>query len=332
MIIKPARFFLKSLNSGCLFFKAGLPALLMPALVAALPLAHAETINQDGVKLAITAQEKSIAVSISAITVEGAAVFGVENPARIVIDLPQLRSKRSRSFPAAAGSVNGVRFGSHPDKLRIVLDLSSSQLPLIRQQAEKTELKIELLESVEAAPTPSLRPIETATPSPSAMPSPTAPPALTDTPFLAPTPSPLAVSSPAPVEKTAPTITPTPLIQPPTDLTSALPGGPIAVARFEFGYLPEDQSPVLKIGLSQRAEYKLSRSDQKTFQLIIPNSHLAGKYLTLPHFPPGDFTGLNSVQARPLRNDVEISIGVDLGTRLASFVKENEIWVRTLNK
>ena len=53
------------------------------------------------------------------------SVFELENPARLVIDLPDMRASSSLRLPVPKGRVRSVRTGARPDgELRVVLDLS----------------------------------------------------------------------------------------------------------------------------------------------------------------------------------------------------------------
>ena len=89
--------------------------------------------------------------------------------------------------------------------------------------------------------------------------------------------------------------------------------------------------PLVKLKLSFRSEYKLTRRDQKTFDLEIPNCGVSSEVLALPFFPPHDFVGFTFVQATPTAGGLRIAIGVDRGVRVASVVNENEIWIKALN-
>lgn len=48
-------------------------------------------------------------------------------PDRIVLDLPGARNPSNKEFAANMGLVNKIRVGAHPDKIRIVLDLSGNE-------------------------------------------------------------------------------------------------------------------------------------------------------------------------------------------------------------
>lgn len=58
-----------------------------------------------------------------------ANVFAIENPTRLVIDVPQHRSKSPYSVPLNHPVVSGLRLGVHPDKTRLVVDIKDSRQP-----------------------------------------------------------------------------------------------------------------------------------------------------------------------------------------------------------
>ncbi|MEY4763013.1 MAG: hypothetical protein RLZZ200_2869 [Pseudomonadota bacterium] len=63
-------------------------------------------------------------------------VFTLENPARVVIDLPHAQLASGVKLPAAQGIVKRLRLGSQPgETLRLVLDLESSQAHRSRFEA-----------------------------------------------------------------------------------------------------------------------------------------------------------------------------------------------------
>ena len=55
--------------------------------------------------------------------------FVLENPKRLVVDLKGLAYKGKRNFSLPDGSVDRIRAGIHPDKVRVVVDFSASSSP-----------------------------------------------------------------------------------------------------------------------------------------------------------------------------------------------------------
>lgn len=113
----------------------------------------------------------------------------------------------------------------------------------------------------------------------------------------------------------------------PTSLQSPLAGG-LKVSGIGFERDKTSQIPMIKISLSQRTPYTLSRTGQRAYRLAIPGATFAEEHLTLPQFPPQDFKGVTLVNPEKGNGQVEFFIGVDRDTKLASFSNENEIWIK----
>jgi type IV pilus assembly protein PilQ len=63
-------------------------------------------------------------------TVESAVTFTLEDPARLVVDLPALKNEVEQlMIELDAPNARSVRIGSHPDKVRIVVDAGSADEP-----------------------------------------------------------------------------------------------------------------------------------------------------------------------------------------------------------
>ncbi|HTQ36879.1 MAG TPA: N-acetylmuramoyl-L-alanine amidase [Steroidobacteraceae bacterium] len=81
-------------------------------------------------------------------------VFSLDNPHRVVIDLPAAQLARGLKLPAAAGPVRSLRSGARPDgTLRLVMELDRDLAP--RVTASGTQLTVELGSApAAAAPVP----------------------------------------------------------------------------------------------------------------------------------------------------------------------------------
>jgi len=90
-----------------------------------------------------------------------------------------------------------------------------------------------------------------------------------------------------------------------------------------------DQPPLIKLSLVERTSYRLVRSRARIYTLFIPDCQIDEEYLELPYFPPQDFPGIRFVTAKQQEDDVEVTIGVDEGVRISSFVQDNDIFLRT---
>lgn len=107
--------------------------------------------------------------------------------------------------------------------------------------------------------------------------------------------------------------------------------GTPAVNKIAFERDPSSQVMMIKISLSQRTPYTLSRTGQRAYRLALPQTIFADENLTLPHFPPQDFKGITLVNPERGNGQVEFFIGVERDIKLASFAHENEIWIKVDN-
>ncbi len=103
------------------------------------------------------------------------------------------------------------------------------------------------------------------------------------------------------------------------------------MSAFRFEYVEPHHQPVLKIALNKDAPaVQINRASARSYTIVIPGSTVATAGLRLPHYPPADFIGFESVEARSLDGAEEVTIHVESGTRLSIFVRRNEIWVQRL--
>jgi hypothetical protein len=100
------------------------------------------------------------------------------------------------------------------------------------------------------------------------------------------------------------------------------------VNKISFERDQSSQVMMIKISLSQRTPYTLSRTGQRAYRLALPETIFADENLTLPHFPPQDFKGITLVNPERGNGQVEFFIGVERDIKLASFAHENEIWIK----
>ena len=198
---------------------------------------------------------------------------------------------------------------------------------------------------------------QTSIPTPQATPQAT--PTSTPTPKKSPTQHPIVfiITTAVPIVQTviptiqltvpsAPTVAATKKLLPPPDSGSGIgsvsidnvpsqnqnnPNSKLLIRGYQFDYLQPGKTPVLKIKLSRdRTQAQISKVDAKTYRIIVPNSGLDSATLALPQFPPADFIGFSMVAAQEVEGQVEITVTVELGTTLGTFVRGNEIWVKRL--
>lgn len=134
-------------------------SLVSPLLVATSPLCDAcyaqESATTESADLDLTLKHKAIRASLHRDTSvtpprylfsmkvprdAALSVFNLTDPTRLVIDLLQMSIPRNETFVVDKDPFLGaIRFGAHPDRMRIVLDLKSP-LPPIYSWAQKGDL------------------------------------------------------------------------------------------------------------------------------------------------------------------------------------------------
>ena len=70
--------------------------------------------------------------------------------------------------------------------------------------------------------------------------------------------------------------------------------------------------------MNYRPQYRLSRSNDRSYKLRIADCAIASESLSLPFFPPQEFAGFTVVQAAAIGRDLEITIGTDRGVRISA--------------
>ena len=162
--------------------------------------------------------------------------FPLTDPARIVVDFKGVKIKTSENLvPPKNGVLKMIRLGAHADKLRVVLDLSTTDAPQYDWRAGARQATLRITESTQAsaapqatkeqaevAKTPEVTAPEsiaqkqppTSQTTPQISPQQAAPPALTPAPTSAGTPIPTSKPTVVPTKaptKAPPTLTPTSL-------------------------------------------------------------------------------------------------------------------------
>lgn len=317
--------------------------------------------------ISITGSEKGkeYLVSISGIEADKATVFEVENPTRLVVDLPVTKRKIVREPLKENPYVLKIRIGMHPDKTRVVLDLKDpkpkhSSVPkkkVLTIRFEADSLHSESLDrekepspekkktfkstEVPTRATPTNTPKNTAsptaisekvptrvTPKPTVTKSlaiPTATPVPTSKSTLAATPT----KSPIAVEEE-----PTPKMDftPTSDSTISISKTPYVKPEGQevtgIHFKKDEQGPYTEISLVDRSEYSLTKVKNRKFKLTVPRCSVGPKGLLLPHFPPNDITGFTLVQIVPGTSGVDIFISVDDGMKVTAVNVGNSIILR----
>lgn len=142
-----------------------------------------------------------------------ADAFMLADPTRLVIDFVGLKLKSNEVLTAPKNTIiKQIRLGAHPDKLRIVMDLSSATPPQFEWKASSRQATLKIIEATTAAPiqAPTIAPTTPPTPPPTTAPTTVPTVAPTVAPTSAPTEAPKGVATVAsPTPSTTPTGTPT---------------------------------------------------------------------------------------------------------------------------
>jgi hypothetical protein len=237
---------------------------------------------------------------------------------------------------------------------RVVPTIKPSAMPAqvqpVLPDAQPTEAQPTGAQAAETSvPTPTLAPIEVAptvtgveakvadtnmpvdatvappTPEPSPSSSPTA------LPILKPTLKPLVPEvKPTVKEPIAKPVAPGPTQT--TSVASPMRGAiTYLLTGYRFEYLEPGRVPILKISLNKpRANAQISKVGPKAYKIVIPSCGIGGKGLDLPQFPPADFLGFVMIAAKAVDDKTEITVSVEQGVALGTFVRQNEIWVKRL--
>jgi hypothetical protein len=117
----------------------------------------------------------------------------------------------------------------------------------------------------------------------------------------------------------------------PTPTATPVPLTDFHLIRYSFDFLEPGRIPVLKIVLDKtRPQAQISKIDSKTYTIDILNCSLSRPGLGLPQYPPAEFRGFLLVSSSSANSRLTITINVDAGTTLGTFVRNNEIWVKRL--
>lgn len=154
--------------------------------------------------------KSTILLKISVPTDSKINAFLLPDPARLVVDFEGASVKKSENFTAPEnGVIKQIRLGSHPGKLRVVVDLLTATPPEYEWKAGKRQAIISFVEGPAAATQPPPQATQTAPTLPPT--EPTLAPAQPTATTIPPTSQPTMVPTTAPttVPITPPTVAPT---------------------------------------------------------------------------------------------------------------------------
>jgi hypothetical protein len=283
-------------------------------------------------------------------------VFSLPQPSRLVLDIVGLTTRANVTDTLSSALVKRVRVGSHPNRVRVVFDLQESvnlksQLKSLRAKAStgsevifgslKEELQNKALskkpiketltkksevttQQPEATNTKIAVPTSTSIPATKVPPTQVVPTKVPAT-KIPNTPVSTPVTSPTTVATIVPTTTKQGLALAPKNSNSKL-----ALNKVAFEYIDEDEKvPGVRVDLSTRSDYQLSRRSRDLYVLKVPNAKIENSRLALPYFPPQDFSSFVSLRAQQKDTAVEVFIYVEDGVHLVSFPEGDSIWLRS---
>jgi len=276
----------------------------------------------------------SVLVQIKTPGIGEASIFPLQEPARIVIDLPANTAIATKNLtPRYNPWLAAVRIGSPPGKLRIVLELKSSAPTNFNIAKGSEALAIYILEapaepektSPPAGPGETTASTATATLEPSPSPSPTPlPPTASPTPAASTaTPEPAVIAFTA-----APTVRPLETVSPSITAITAETTYKQALTAIDF----DNVHPAFRLVLKTRPQFKLTKKDEHSYTLTISECSIIADHLKLPYFPPQNLVGFTHILARENPGGIEVTIGVERGIRISAVAKDSAIVVRSLTR
>ena len=309
----------------------------------------------------------TIVVKIGSTVGLSAAVFTVDGPPRLVIDLPfngnrsKVLRKPVRLQSAPNSEVEAMRIAAHDDKIRIVVDLKGQIAPPYSVESRSHDLIIRLGGSIPPQPpskvvgSPTVAVVTTVKAVPPTPPDPTAPPtpALTPVVVASPTSTPIATSIPVPsipapsstqshppaTPRHSPAITQPPEVVEDTFL-SATPRSALVISEkieaiegpslvgILFSSKTINGEPAVRLTLNHRPRFRLSRRDQQSYRLRVEGCKLASSRVGLPFFPPQDFVGFTMIKAAEVGTGVDVIIGTDRGSRITATPDDSDILLK----
>jgi hypothetical protein len=261
--------------------------------------------------------------------------FLLPSPPRMVVDFVGTKIKKNSVFQAPQNDVlQQIRLGAHNQKTRIVLDLKTQNAPEYEWKAGKRQAIIRLFEgsvaATETKPTPTAIP-PTATPIP---PTPTPVVHPTKAPPVLPTVQPAApkAKETKAVTKNAPTTMGASLGDLEPSEAQFTPPTPVPtnfqIKKYSFERLA-DKTQQLRFSLNKPGvKAQISKVDEETYMVQIPDCGVEKGELEYPQFPPHDFTGFVLIMAENVGNQTEITIAIEEGTKLTTAVQGTELIIK----
>lgn len=288
--------------------------------------------------------------------------FTLNQPTRLGIDLVGFPTLSSAHQAVTHRIVSGVRFGGHPDKTRIVVDLLASERPSFDVAVEGRIISINFSfnKALEVSTTTTKKSLSTLSPLITA-PNPVQPvitqeltstsrvttttaqrkPPSTAAPLIT-APSITVAVTQAPLT-TKPQVTTTSVLMTTTTVATTTTTSTVkssideqtvtaapVISGIKFAKTDKDGAPAVSIRVSNLNPYVLSERKMNFYELFIPSATLEGKHLALPQFPPKGFEGFELFVATPKPEGVLIKIYAIGGYSLYPFRTQEGLWIKAV--
>jgi hypothetical protein len=269
-------------------------------------------------------------------------ILVIENPIRLVIDVAGVSSKASQSIPVKNSKISSLRIGVHPDKTRIVIDVTGIDAPEY-EISDNGEVTFSFVgQSADSDVEEPARPVATPKPIIEIKEIPTLPkkePIAQPTPRIAPTPKPITEVDEDLPPILAPKKKPPPVIEDIEESSSddsvdeeipaiAKQPGTGLVKSIYYQTLSDTGAPAVTLDIEGLDSYSLNKRKPDLYELVIQNAHLAGKHLSLPQFPPDTFKGFSVIVGREEGGNVFLKIYVEENVKLFPFVAKGQLWLK----
>ena len=291
-------------------------------------------------------------------------VFAVENPLRIVADIPKFVSKSPKAAAVSSTFITSLRLGVHADKTRIVLDLGAGSVPQygVRPDKERGALVVDISFAEEAAPPQKVEPAATAAPADENIDEDfnqwEAAKAKKEREVEKAAEKGKSESEPATLKQSAAGELPKEQIEPQPQQTAGIDDEAAqklqaqqkeAAEQTAQMREPDQPQPRTTTGLVKGiyyqaakinelgsvmidaegvTRYSLKQPEANKYELTIFDCSLAGAYLTLPQFPPDTFAGFQLIVAAPQGNSVLLKIYTEEDIKLSPYMAQGRLWVK----
>lgn len=297
--------------------------LLTALVLLALPLEGQELVRKvGGYEVLVRASEGNGVIEISPVTPGSSRVFTLPSPRRLVIDLPGRDAVQNEAVEIAPhGFIRRLRVGTHPDRMRIVVDVGSESLRYAQRLEGKTSiLALRSGDTEKSQPQVHLRQ-EEGLPALNPVPEeaqkevrPNGEPGERSPSF--PTPSPPSVDA-------------TPM---PSKIGSTEGGDrgrtkdkDTRLSAIEF----RPEALEVRLKLTARSPFGLVRRHSREYVITVPGGSMTSEAFGLDHFPPRELVGFTFVRAVQVGETLHIEVGVDHNSKIIAVPDRSDIVLRS---